>query len=351
METGIDELVRERFGTVDLSSAINKRDNEYGLLNSLGLFDEEGIDEHHVKIETRSQSISMVPTSEIGTPAPAGDTPDIRDVRILPTFRHAKMHRILAKDLQGVRMFGSNDTAEMVDIKMLEKIDLIQREHRQTKEFMRWGALKGNVYDPDGQRLLFNTYDLMDETQRVIEWDLNNANAVDPIQTGNDVLLDHMETEALGETINGVIKFCSPAYMTKMQENKEFRDAYKYFASQNGGEINPNRQSARRPFEFKDVTYIRHLGKASFKAKDGSPIVHTFIPDGEAIAVPLGTFGVFQTYFGPLENTDGINTIGQEVYVLPKVMDLNMGVELHSYSYQLNMVKKPRLVVRCKVKP
>lgn len=346
----LDVVINESFSPLDLSAAIEKRDNEYGLINSIGLFAETGISERHVKIETKGVTISMVPTSDIGTPPPAADTPDTRDVRILPMFRHAKKHSLLAEQLQGVRKFGSDDELEVFDEKMLEKIDQIQFEHRQTKEFLRWGALKGDVFDPDGSRLLYNTYDLMDETQKIIEWDLDGVSVVDPIQAGNDVLLDHMEEEALGETVSGVVKFCSPGYIKKMQENKDFREAYNNFAKQVTGEINPNRQSLRRPFEFKDVTYIRHLGKASFKRKNGSIVSHTFIPEGEAIAVPLGTYNTFQTYFGPLENMEGINTIGQEIYVLPEVMKLNMGVELNSFAYQLNMVKQPRLVVRCKVK-
>lgn len=344
----IEAIINERFTSLQLSQAIMKRTNEYGLLNGMGLFDEKGIPDRQVKIETKNAVLSIIPSSPLGTPAPAADTPDDRDVKVLPTFRHAKQHRLLAEELQGVRKFGSDDEMEVFDEKMLEKLDLIQREHRQTKEFLRWGALKGDVYDPDGVRILYNVYDLMGEMQRMIEWDLDNVNAVDPIQSGNDELLDYLEDESLGEIVTGVVKLCSPGYMAAMQRNKDFRDAYKYWA--NNGEANPNRQSLRRPFEFKDVIYIRHKGKCSFKKKDGTTITHTFIPDGEAIAVPMGTMECFKTYFGPAEFIETVNTVGQEIYVKPKMMDLDMGVELHSFSHALNLVTKPRLVVRCTVK-
>lgn len=343
----IEAIVNERFTSLQLTQAISKRSNEYGLLNSMGLFSEKGIAERQVKIETKNATLSIIPTSPIGTPAPAADTPDDRYVRILPTFRHAKQHRLLAEELQGVRMFGSDDQMEVFDYKMLEKIDLIQREHRQTKEFLRWGALKGDVYDADGVRVLYNVYTLMGETQKSIDWDLANATAVDPIQDGNDELLDYFENEALGETVTGVVKFCSPGYMTAMQKNKDFRDAYKYFA----GQPNPNRETMRRPFEFKDVLYVRHQGKCSFKKSDGTTVTHTFIPDNEAIAVPLGTSETFSTVFGPAEFMETVNTIGQEIYVKPDIMKLNMGVELHSFSHTLNLVTKPRLVVRCTITP
>lgn len=350
MELDLNSLVGERFSTLELTMGVNKRQNEYGLLNGMGLFKEEGIPDRHVKIETRDQTLSIIPTSPVGTPAPADDDPDGRNVLPpIPTFRHAKKHTILAESLQGVRAFGTQDQPEYVDVKMMETIDKIQREHRQTKEFNRWQALKGNVYDADGSKLLYNVYDLMGETQKTIEWDIDNATAVDPIQDGNDALHDYLEDQALGEIVTGVVKFCSPGYMTKMMHNKAFREAYTYFANDTAS-INPNRQSARKPFEFKDVIYLRHRGKCSFKKKDGSIVTHTFIPDGEAIAVPLGTVDCFHTFFGPAEFLETVNTIGQEIYVKPDVMKLNMGIELHSFSHQLNLVTKPRLVVRCKAK-
>ena len=55
----LNSLVGERFSTLQLTMGINKRQNEYGLLNGLGLFGEEGIPEHFVKIETRNQTLSI----------------------------------------------------------------------------------------------------------------------------------------------------------------------------------------------------------------------------------------------------------------------------------------------------
>lgn len=345
----LNTLVGERFTTLELTMGINKRQNEYGLLNGMGLFSEEGIPDRHVKIETRDQSLSIIPTSPVGTPAPADDDPDSRGViQPIPTFRHAKKHTLLAESLQGVRAYGTDNEPEYVDVKMMEMLDKIQREHRQTKEFLRWGALKGNVYDADGSKLLYNVYDLMGETQHTIEATYRDPDSVDAIQDANDELLDYMEDNALGEVVTGVIKLCSPGYMEALAKNKAFREAFKAYQNDTSS-INPNRQSARRPFEFKDVIYLRHRGKCSFKKKDGTTVTHQFIPDGEAIALPLGTTECFRTFFGPAEFLETVNTIGKEIYVKPKLMDLDMGIELHSFSHALNLVTKPRLVVKCTV--
>jgi hypothetical protein len=340
----IEAIVNERFTAVQLSQAIEKRQNEYGMLNGMGLFGEVGIVDRHVKIETKDSSLQIIATSPIGTPAPADDSPDNRNVRLLPTFRHAKKYTLLAEELQGVRRFGSDDEMESFDTKVLEKLDLIQREQRQTKEFLRWGALKGNVYDADGTTVLYNSYTAMGESQKTVEWDLNETTG-DPIQDGTNELLDYFEDEALGEMITGAVVLCSPGYHDKLMKNTAFRDAYKYFS----GQPNPHRDTLRRPFEFKDLIYVRHRGKCTFKKSDGTLVTHQFIPDNEAIAVPLGTAETFRTFFSPGEFIEAVNTIGQEIYVKPKLMDLDMGLELHAFSYPLNIVTKPRLVVKCTI--
>lgn len=345
----LNTLVGERFSTLQLTMGINKRQNEYGLLNSLGLFAEQGITERFVKIETRNQTLSIIPTSPVGTPPPADDDPDDRAViPPIPTFRHAKKHTLLAESLQGVRSFGTDSEPEWIDVKMAEMLDKIQREHRQTKEFLRWQALRGNVYDVDGSKLLYNVYTLMGETQKVVEAVYRDPDSVDAIEDANNELLDYMEDQALGETVTGVIKLCSPGYLDAMMKNASFREAYRYY-SESQGELNPNRQTARRPFQFKDCTYVRHRGSCSYKKKDGSVVTHQFIPTNEAIAVPMGTYECFQTFFGPAEFIETVNTVGQEIYVKPKVMELDMGIELNSFSHALNLVTKPRLVVRCTV--
>lgn len=344
----VNPFDNERFSPVALTTAINKRDNEYNLLGQIGLFNGGGgLDTDVVKVETRNQRISIVETSPRGTPAPKSDTPDGRNVRLLPTFRHARTHNVLASEVQGVRMFGSDNQMETVDHAVAKKLDKIHREHRQTMEFLRWGALKGDVYDADGVTVLYNSYSAMGEEQYEIEWDLTNANAVDPIQDGNDELLDYLETNALGESISGVVKFCSPGYMQAMQKNKDFREAFKYFE----GQPNPNRNGLRTPFYFKGATYIRHMGSCAFQAADGSTIKHTFIPDNEAIAVPTGTYDTFNSYYAPGEFLETVNTMGIPLYIKTDMMKHNIGMELTYYSYPLHLVTKPRLVVRCKIKP
>lgn len=338
----LDFIKDPRFGIGPLSEAIINYPNEYGLLNSMGLFSGVSISETTVKIDIKNKQINIIPTTPRGAPAPR-DTSDTRSMKVLPTFRHALGFSLLADEFQNVRKFGTDGESEVFDERLMEKLEDNAAKHRQTREFLRWGALKGNVYDADGTTVLYNVYDEMGETQVSIDFKLGSALGTDGIQDGTDALLDHLETNSNGEPINGVAKICSPGYWTKLMKNADFKEAFKHF----DGAPNPNRNNLRGGFFFKGVYYFRHNGSATFLAADGTKTTHNFVPANEAIAVPLGTRQVFRTYYAPADYIETVNTLGQEMYAKLKVMDLDKGIEGETQCQALDLVLKPRLVVKC----
>ena len=341
----LDYAKDPRFGVARLSEAIMNFPNLYGLLGQLGLFEGKSISETSVKVDIKNKQINIIPTSPRGSPAPK-DTSDSRSEKHFPTFRHALGFSLLADEFQNVRKFGTDDQTEVIDEKLMEKLDDQQWKHRQTHEYLRWGALKGNVYDADGTTVLYNTYTEMGESQKTVEWDLtDDTDGSDPIQAGTDELLDHLELNANGEPISGVAMFCSPGYFTALMLNKAFREAFKYF----DGQPNPNRDNLRRGFNFKGINYIRHMGSATFVGADGTISTHKFIPDNEAIAVPLGTRQVFRSFWAPADYIETVNTMGQELYAKLKVMDYDRGFEGETQCQSLHRVLKPRLVVKCTI--
>lgn len=343
----IDYSQDPRFSVARLSEAIVNYPNLYGLLESLGLFTPKPIAETNVKVDIKNKQINIIPATPRGSPPPR-DTSDTRGMKVFPTFRHALGFTLIADEFQNVRKFGAEEQTEteVFEEVLLEKLDDQQWKHRQTHEYLRWGALRGIVYDADGVTPLYNVYDEMGETQKIVEWDLLNDNAVDPIQDGTDETLDHMELNANGEPVSGVAMLCSPGYHSALMKNKAFREAYKYFE----GQPNPHRDNLRRGFHHKGITYYRHLGSATFLAPDGTKLTHKFIPDNEAIGVPLGTRQVFRTYWAPADYNETVNTLGQELYAKIEKMKMDRGYEGETQSQSLHLVLKPRLVTRHTIK-
>lgn len=340
----LDFLSDPRFGVQELSEAIINYPQRYGMLTNMGLFGEQSINQTTVMLDILNRGqINIIPASPRGSPAvkQGGRTHNMRG---FATFRHALADQLMADEFQNVRMFGSMDQFEVFETRLAEKMDDLNWKHWQTTEYLRWAALRGDVVSPGGG-VLFNSYTLMDETQKTVEFDLN-ASTGDPIQDASNELLDYVEDNSFGEPISGYVVFCSTGFHDKLNKNTQFRDAFKYFM----GMPNPNRESLRNGFEYKDLMYIRHRGRASYLNADGTRTTSKFIPDNEAIAVPMGTRQVFRTYYAPADYIETVNTMGQRLYAKADPLPKNRGVEIETVSQQLNICLKPRLIVRCTIK-
>lgn len=347
----LDFIRDPRYGVLSLSETIINFPNRFGTLSTMTnpdgtpLWGEEGINQTTVLVDIKNRGqINIIPPSPRGAPVPK-QTADSRDLRAFPTFRHALGDDILADSFQNVRALGSTNDLDAFEMRLYERMDDLNIKQWQTTEYLRWAALRGDVLMPGGS-VLYNVYDLTGETQKTVQWDLN-ATGGDPIQDAADEILDYAQLNAFGEPITGYAVFCSPGFHSALRKNDEFRTAFKYFA----GQINPNRESLRRPFEFKDLWFFRELGRASYMNQDGTRTQSLFIPDNEAIAIPLGTRQTFRTYYAPADYIETVNTIGQRLYAKTDVMKFNRGIEIETISQQLNMVLKPRLVIRCTIKP
>lgn len=338
-----------RFSVQSLSEAIINWPPQFGLLGNWEglfgepLFAESGISETFVKVDVKGKDLNIIPSTPRGAPG-IKDTSDTRSVKVLPTFRYQQDAYLLADEFQNVRAFGTDNSFDPFADRLSEKQFDLHRKNLITTEYLRWGALRGIVYDADGVTQLYNTYTFMGETQQSIDWNLGAAAGTDPIQNGTNQLMDYLTLQGGGEPISGVVIVMSPGLHQKLMLNADFREAFRYFGENAG--VNPNRQNLHQPFFFKGVWYLRHIGQATYVAPDGTQSTHTFITPGEGIAIPLGTRTTFRTYYAPADRLETVNTIGLPMYSWIDVMKGNKGIEVYSQTNPLNMVLKPRLVVR-----
>ena len=339
----LDFIRDPRYGIGPMSEAIINMPNEWGFLRNLGLFQTKGIAETTVKIDIKNKLLNIIPTSPRGAPG-LRDSADSRSMKIFPTFRHALTGSLLADEFQNVRKFGGDGEHEVFEERLMEKLDDLAQKHRQTAEYLRWGALRGNVYDADGVSVLYNVYTEMGEPQTSVDFNLGAVSG-DPIQAAVDPIMDNIQLNALGEPVAGILVICSPGFWTKMMKNADFRTAYTYYAN-TPQQPNPLRENLRDGFWHKGLWWVRHLGQASYIAADGTKTTINFVPSNEAIIVPLGTRDVFRSYYGPADYMETVNTIGQEMYAKPKVMDYDRGVEIETQCQSLHLTMKPRLVMR-----
>lgn len=335
----MDYLRDPRYSVRNLSDAILKIPNLYSFLTDMGLFPERGISTTYVEIEAKAGQLNIIPTSQRGAPAPY-KTKTTRNLRVLKTLFLQLNDKLVPSDLQNLPAFGMPGFFEAFDALLAERFNDIQRYYRQTHEYYKWGALRGDVLDADGSTVLYNCYTEMGESQSDFDFLFGTTTANGPlnaVKAGRR----HMERNLLGEPMTGTLWLCSAEFWDDVTQHPYMM---KYYENQIG---RPNPYVDDLPvFQVGNDIFVEHNGIASYLGDDGTSTTHRFIPANEAIGIPLGTQQVFRSYFAPGEMMSTVNMPGQAIYVSTKELDHGAGIEIHTESAPLFVVQKPRLVVR-----
>jgi hypothetical protein len=264
---------------------------------------------------------------------------------VLKTFFMQQNDTIKPSDLQNLPAFGqlgSDQFMEAFDDVLADRFMELQRGYRQTHEYHRWGALRGDVLDADGT-VLYNSYTEMGESQTSIDFKFGTTDS-DTVLAASKEARRFMEQNLLGETMSKQLYLCSAEFFDDVTNHPMHRKVYE---NNPVGRPNPLLDDLGVTyFQHGQAIYIEHNGRASYLNADGSSTTRLFIPANECIIVPLGTQQVFRSYFSPGEMMDAVNMPGQSMYVSLKELDHGAGIEIHTESAPLFLVQKPRLVLR-----
>lgn len=237
---------------------------------------------------------------------------------------------IKADEVQGVRVFGSED----LTAGPLAKVAATQALHKKaidyTIEAHRLGAINGQILNADGS-VLFDLYQIFGLAQAVMPLALTN----DATKSLQKIIGIKRAVEAnLGaSTYDHIHVFCSSGFMGTMTGNAGFLEAYKRW--QDGQAL---RDDYRGGVTWGGVVWEEYRGAVGGQN----------IPDGDALAFPVGVPDMFETYFAPADYVETVNTIGLPYYTKQELERFGKGVEVESQSNPLNLNTRPESVVRLK---
>jgi hypothetical protein len=321
------------FSNLELSAAIQVVPNNYGILQRMNAFPDKPVRTRSIVIERKDGQLNLLPTQPVGGPATQGTS----SKRVLRNFTipHIPYEDvILAADVQGIRAFGSDTQLAAVQDLVLEKLTAAANKHYITREFHKWGALRGTVLDADGSVIL----DLFDEfgvTEKVIDFAFSSA--------GTDVaakvreIKQYVEEQAMGLMYDGIHVFCSPEFFNALVGHQKVEKFYTAF--NNGTLLN---QDQRSGFPFQGVMFEQ----ISASATDAAGTVRKFVPANTARVFLKGAPGLYATYNAPADFIETVNTPGQVLYASQEVMKHNRGVEIHTQSNPLPLCTRPELLVK-----
>lgn len=324
------------FTFTSLTAAANDEPFVPGQVGKLGIFQEEGVDTTSIEIEELDGRLSLVAPSSRGGP---GETVAHakRRVRMFPIPHFQRDEMVRADEVQNVRAFGSTDNSEAIQKKVQQKLARHYQDLDATMEHQRMGAVKGIVYDKNGQ-VMSNLYQEFGITKpAVVSFDLSSPDL--KVRELTFEIATRME-DALEKTIyTGIHAMVGNDFWIALLENEDVKKSY--YNTQQAAELRGDPMKER--FEYGGITWERYrVGNQAKKATKGSA---DFMAANEARFFPKGVNGLFLTRFAPADYIETVNSMGLPRYVKPVLMRNGKGMEFEIQSNPLNICTKPGVLI------
>lgn len=299
-------------------------------LGDSGMFNEYGINTLTMAIERTGSALNLVPTAPRG-----GVREPIKGVgrKLIPIMAThlPQSGSVLADEVQGVRVFGSETEVEAVSALVKKKIAIMKGNLDLTLEHMRVGAVMGKVLDADGVTPIWDLYDIFGFTQVVKDFQLDvpTTNLKAKVQD----LKRSMARALGGRSFGGVRVMASQSWFDAFTEHADMKARWDKW--QDGTYARTDQSDA-------DFDFL----KAVFSIYEGGTSAGDFVPDGTAFAYPVGVPNMFQTAYAPGDYMETVNTNGLPYYTKQEPMPMGKGVALESQSNPIMLNTLPEAVFK-----
>lgn len=322
----LDPFTPSAFTLSSLTLAMNNLPYAPGRLGQLGLFEEAGVPTLSAAIEERDGVLSLADVLPRGGPGKPvhGEARRIREFRIphIP-----QVAQLLADEVQGVRAFGSESMAEVLQTRINERLATMRRNIDYTLESHRLSALMGSYYDANGDAVsLFTEFGVSQSTHGMGF----SASASSKARENSFTVMEKIEAALDGVPFSGVHCLCSSGFWKALLEDKDAKETY--LNTQMAASL---RQDPRLMFTWQGINWEYYRGTSAVK-----------VTDDYAYAFPLGVPGLFVTRFGPANYVETVNTIGLPYYAKSEPLEMGKGMKLESQSNPLNLCTRPAAIVK-----
>lgn len=326
-----------QFELTDYTEELLMVPNQWGLVNEMGLFSNEGVADHSITIEEITESAGLI-LDRVRGDRNNQNKDFTRKLHSFPVPHFPLDDYITPQDVQGKRAYGQPNAAETLAAVRARKLQRIRMSHAWTLEAARMQALTaGTVYSPNGT-VSVNWFTSFGVTRKEVDFVLqtNTTNVLAKIE---EVIAHIQDNLGNGGQTSGVMAMCSPEFFSKLIAHDTIKAAYQFYASTQ--EPLRNRLGGNttlyREFIYGGARFVEYRG-----AYNGSRL----IPAGDAVFVPMGVEDLFVTYFGPANKFDFVNTTGEEAYAFEFLDPKGEKIEIQSESNFLNVLRRPAGVVR-----
>ena len=326
---------QDAFGMVSLTEGINVVPNKYGRLLTSGIFVPEPVRLDKVALEEHNSVLRLLTTQPKGGPAPEA----VHGKRRLLTLTVPPIPLsdvILPSAYSGIRAFGTENVMRQYQDVMAQYLEENHGHYEITWEHLMWGALKGEIKDGDGLKVLYNLFDFFGIAKKTINFALANDDT--EVDAKCREVIRHIEDNLQGETSNGVHAFVSSEFFDALITHPSVKEKF----LNHSGVAALTQKDPRKGFVFAGINFEEFRGQAS--PQGGGPAVK-FIAADYGHAIPTGTHNTFRWIQAPGEFMETVNTLGKALYAKSKAKDFDKGVDLYFESVTMPICKRPGVLV------
>lgn len=337
----MDIFQNDAFRAMDLSEAINLVPNQWGLIGEMGLFVDKPVRGFDFSVESKSGVLQIISSSTPSTPLP-GQNRGKRKLKKFDTARFGLKSKITAADIDGIRAFGKMTELKQVAGEVADRQTELKGSVDITREYLRAGALQGQVKDADGS-VIVDLHDEFGIEKKSVDFALGSG-ATDLMKKSREVTR-HIKLSLMGDVSTGVSSLIHPDFTDKLMGHEDFKDRYRHYQNANGGD--PLRDDTSDGFSFGGILWKEYLAEGGVPQEDGSLVTHSFVPEAEAMFFPTGTRQTFRQFNGSADYMDMVNLPGQPNYsnVFRDVQE-NRFVDVEAMMQTMPMCLRPGVLVR-----
>ncbi len=323
----LDVFNTNAFGLIRMTRSLLRLPMAPTRLQQMGIFADEGITTAAVALEELNGQIALLASQRRGEPAQQAKH-EKRKLRSITVPHFPYEDTILASALSGVRQFGSENAAQDVASVVNNRMQKMKNDHSITLEYMRAGTLQGLVRDVNGTLFnLFTEFDVSEQTQ-----DFVFGTSTTPIREKVLDAKQKVEDKMGGLAYDHIHCLCGYTWFRKFISHADVVTAWSRY--QDGARL---RDDPRAGFEFAGVTFEEYRGSVSSK---------DFFPATETRFFPVGSPGLFTTYYAPAEFVETVNTIGIPMYAKQELLPMGTGIKVHVQSNPLALCHRPEILVK-----
>jgi hypothetical protein len=326
------------FSVISLTGVVNKMPYLPGQVGSLNLFAERGVSTTTVAIDERNGVLSLVKTTARGAPGVQNQSGKgkTRSFKI----PHVQLDdAIMADEVQGVRVLGSEDRLLGVQELVNQRLGEMVMKHDLTLENLRLGAIRGLVLDADGSIL----FDLFSEFQitanPVVNFNLAAASPAAGALRKTCAAVVRTITDKLGGVpLTGIHALAGKAFMDDLLAHRDVRETYMNTPA--AAQLREN--GAFQTIRFGGIDFEEYRG-ASSAVVGGTGVG---IADNEVQLFPKGVPGLFMQWNAPADLVETVNTIAYPRYARQYVMPNGKGIHLETQMNPLPICTRPETLVK-----